>query len=57
MVRTHTSPVNVAFDLLLHVPIKSVAGTLCACTCKSATPESSSAAILDTIVGGMYVIA
>jgi hypothetical protein len=45
-----TSPVKVEFDLLLHVPTRSVTGTVCACTFKSATPESSSAASPDNIV-------
>jgi len=40
----------VPLDLLVHVPIRSVEGSLCACTCSSATPESRSATILDTIV-------
>jgi hypothetical protein len=50
IVDMRTSPVNVEFDLLLHVPMSCGSGTPCACTCSSATPESSSAAILDTIV-------
>lgn len=40
----------VEFALLFHVPTMS-AGRICACACKIATPESSRAAIRDTIVG------
>jgi hypothetical protein len=46
-----TSPVRVALDLLLQVPTRSAAGMVWACTCKSATPESSSAANEDNMVG------
>jgi hypothetical protein len=45
-----TSPVSVEFDLLLHVPTRSAAGMVCACTFKSATPESSRVTMPDTMV-------
>jgi hypothetical protein len=45
-----TSPVTVPFDLLVHVPTRSGAAMAWACTCKSATPESRSAANPATIV-------
>lgn len=50
-IEAHTGPVMVEFDLLVHVPTSS-AGTAAvwACACRTATPESSRAAIRDNMM-------